>query len=156
MGIKTERLKLGTIEELEYGENSFDFITFGAVVEHLYSPKYCIKKAMNWLKPGGVIHIEVPSSNWLISKYMNIYFRLRGTNYVTNLSPMHNPFHLYEFDIKSFQKLGEQIGYTIDHYEYSVCEIYFIPRSSTKFRFTFSWPTVSSTSSCRNAKSSFS
>jgi len=128
MGINSDRLKLGTIEELEYEGNSFDFITFGAVVEHLYSPKYCLQRAMNWLKPGGLIQIEVPSSNWLISKYMNAYFRLRGTNYVTNLSPMHNPFHLYEFDLRSFQELGKILGYSIDHYEYSVCEIYFIPK----------------------------
>ncbi len=128
MGIDPERLKLGTIEDLEYDDNSFDFITFGAVVEHLYSPKLCIEKALKWLKPGGLIHIEVPSSKWLISKYMNAYFRIRGTSYVTNLSPMHVPFHLYEFDLKSFQVLGNRIGYSIDHYEYSVCEIYFIPR----------------------------
>ena len=128
MGVSSERLKLGSVEDLEYEENSFDFITFGAVVEHLYSPKFCIQKALSWLKPGGVIQIEVPSSGWLISKYMNKYYRLRGTNYVTNLSPMHSPFHLYEFDVKSFEKLGEQIGYTIDHFEYTVCEIYFIPK----------------------------
>ena len=128
MDIKPERLKLGTLEDLEYKENDFHFITFGAVVEHLYSPKSCIEKAMKWLKPGGIIQIEVPSSNWLISKYMNLFFRLRGTNYVTNLSPMHTPFHLYEFDLRSFQELGKEIGYTIVHSEFSVCEIYFIPK----------------------------
>jgi 2-polyprenyl-3-methyl-5-hydroxy-6-metoxy-1,4-benzoquinol methylase len=128
MNIRPERLKLGTIEDLEYEDGEFDFITFGAVVEHLYSPKICIEKAMKWLKPGGIIQIEVPSSNWLISKYMNLFFKLRGTNYVTNLSPMHTPFHLYEFDLCSFQELGKTIGYTIDHYEFSVCEIYFIPK----------------------------
>ena len=76
MGISSERLKLGSVEDLEYETNSFDFITFGAVVEHLYSPKLCIQKALNWLKPGGVTNRSA-SSNWLISKYMNAYFRLR-------------------------------------------------------------------------------
>ena len=128
MGIHPDRLKLGTIEELEYAKNSFDFITFGAVVEHLYSPKSCIEKALKWLKPGGVIQIEVPSSQWLISKYVNLYFKMRGTNYVTNLSPMHNPYHLYEFDIKSFKELGKRIGYSVEYFDYSVCEIYFIPK----------------------------
>ena len=128
MGIQPDRLKLGAIEELEYAENYFDFITFGAVLEHLYSPKSSIEKALKWLKPGGVIQIEVPSSKWLISKYVNSYFRLRGTNYVTNLSPMHSPYHLYEFDLKSFKELGKRIGYSIEYYEYSVCEIYFIPK----------------------------
>ncbi len=128
MGIPEDRLKLGAMEDLEYDKEAFNFITFGAVVEHLYSPKYCIAKAMTWLKPNGIIHIEVPSSNWLISKLINRYYRLRGTNYVTNLSPMHNPFHLYEFTHESFQELGKELGYTIDHYKYTVCELFFIPK----------------------------
>ncbi|MDB2408172.1 class I SAM-dependent methyltransferase [Crocinitomicaceae bacterium] len=128
MGISSERLKLGSVEDLEYEENYFDFITFGAVVEHLYSPKFCIERALQWLKPGGLMQIEVPSSKWLISKYVNSYFRFKGTNYVTNLSPMHGPYHLYEFDLRSFQELGKKIGFSIEHYEFSVCEIYFIPK----------------------------
>ena len=34
---------------------------------------------------------------------------MRGTNYVTNISPMHSPFHLYEFGLKSFEELGKKI-----------------------------------------------
>ncbi len=128
MGIRPDRLQLGSVEDLDYEKNSFDFITFGAVVEHLYSPKFCINKALKWLKPGGIIQIEVPSSKWLVSEYINMFYRIRGTNYVTNLSPMHTPFHLYEFDIKSFEALGKEIGYTIHHFNYTVCEIYAIPR----------------------------
>ena len=41
---------------------------------------------------------------------------------------MHFPFHLYEFDIKSFKKLGQKIGFHIEHYEYYVCDIPFIPK----------------------------
>ena len=103
MGIKSEQLKLGAIEDVEYPESAFDFITFGAVFEHVYEPALSLEKALNWLKPNGIIHIEVPSSCWLMPKFMNLYFKLRGTNYVTNLSPMHTPFHLHEFDLKSFQ-----------------------------------------------------
>lgn len=128
MGISENKLKLGAIENLEYDSESFDFITFGAVVEHLYNPRFCIEKALKWLKPNGIIHVEVPSSNWLISSIMNKYYRLIGTNYVTHLSPMHSPFHLYEFDLKSFEALGEQIGFSIEKHHFSVCEIFFIPK----------------------------
>jgi 2-polyprenyl-3-methyl-5-hydroxy-6-metoxy-1,4-benzoquinol methylase len=128
MGVSPERLKLGMIEELDYPENSFDFITFGAVFEHLYHPAASLEKAFKWLKPTGVIHIEVPSSRHFIARLFNFYNRLRGTNYVTNLSPMHSPFHLYEFGLKSFEELGKKLGYRIDKSLYSVCEIYFIPK----------------------------
>lgn len=128
MNIDPGKLKQGMIEEVDYPENHFDFITFGAVLEHLYHPAVSLEKAMKWLKPGGIIHAEVPSSGWLIAKIINFYYRVVGTNYVTNTSPMHDPFHLYEFDVKSFQKLGEQAGFKTIFHEYIVCTIRNIPR----------------------------
>jgi ubiquinone/menaquinone biosynthesis C-methylase UbiE len=127
MNLDSERLKLGMLEEMDYEENTFDFITFGAVLEHLYNPAYCIERTMKWLKPGGVIQIEVPSSNWLIPKFFNLYFKLIGTNYTTNLSPMHEPFHLFEFTLKSFQELAKKLNYEIAFNEIQVCSIYHIP-----------------------------
>ncbi len=127
MGIQQDRLKVGMVEELEYPENEFDFITFGAVVEHLYDPELCIQKAMKWLKPEGIIHIEVPSSKWLVSKIANTYYKLIGTNFVANLSPMHEPFHLYEFGLSSFEQNGKLNGYSVASYQFHVCET-FMPR----------------------------
>jgi 2-polyprenyl-3-methyl-5-hydroxy-6-metoxy-1,4-benzoquinol methylase len=73
MGIKPEQLKKGMLEEMNYEPDTFDFITFGAVLEHLYDPDKAIAKAMNWLKPNGLIHIEVPSSKHLVAKIFNLY-----------------------------------------------------------------------------------
>ena len=128
MKISPAKLRFGKIEDLEYEEQSFDFITFGAVFEHLYHPAACLEKAMRWLKPGGMIHIEVPSSAYLMSRIFNFYYRLRGTNYVTNLSPMHTPFHMYEFGYKSFARLAEKQGFRIASHQFHVCDIYHIPR----------------------------
>jgi 2-polyprenyl-3-methyl-5-hydroxy-6-metoxy-1,4-benzoquinol methylase len=128
MKINPSRLKLGMIEQVEYPQNHFDFITFGAVLEHLYHPAASIEKAIGWLKPGGIIHAEIPSSRWLIARMINFYYRLVGTNYVTNTSPMHEPFHLYEFELRSFQKLGERIGFIVASHEYMVCTIRNVPK----------------------------
>lgn len=127
MGISPDKLKLGMLEEMSYKEGEFDFITFGAVLEHLYNPSESIKRALSWLKPGGIIHIEVPSSRHLIGKLINLYYRIRGTNYVTNTSPMHTPFHLYEFDLKSFLRLGSRHHFQVAEKEYFVCDIMFFP-----------------------------
>jgi hypothetical protein len=70
-GIDSDKLKLGGIEDVEYAENYFDFITFGAVLEHLYDPSDSIIKALRWLKPNGVLHIELTSYKWLINKISN-------------------------------------------------------------------------------------
>lgn len=128
MGVDKEKLNLGTIEDLDYELEFFDFITFGAVFEHLYEPSKCLEKAFSWLKPNGIIHIEVPSSEWLLPKLMNFYFKLLGTNYVTNLSPMHTPFHLHEFSLKSFDKLSEKLNFKVENYRYDVCSIYYFPK----------------------------
>ena len=127
MGIDPSRLRLGAIEELDYPAASFDFITYGAVLEHLYHPAASIAKTMEWLRPNGIIHIEVPSARWLIAGIINTYYRIIGTSYVTNLSPMHVPFHLYEFDLRSFEALGKKLGFTIVKHRYEVCQIPFIP-----------------------------
>jgi ubiquinone/menaquinone biosynthesis C-methylase UbiE len=127
MGIKPEQLKLGMMEEVEYPENHFDFITFGAVLEHLYDPSDSILKAMKWLKPNGIIHIEIPSSDWFIGKIINLVYKLQGTDYVGNLSPMHEPYHLYEFGLKSFQEHAKQHGYEMAFHEYYVCQT-FMPK----------------------------
>ncbi len=124
MGVNPERLKMKTIEEAEYPENEFDFITYGAVLEHLYFPSNNIEKAMKWLKPGGIMHIEVPSSDWLIARLINIAYKVRGLDYVANLSPMHEPFHLYEFTLKSFEEHAKKHGYSIAYSEYYVCKTY--------------------------------
>ena len=127
MGISKDKIQLSTIEGANFPDNFFDFITFGAVFEHLYSPAAAMKKAIKWLKPGGVIHIEVPSTNNLNSKLINLYYGLTCTNYVTNLSPMHSPFHLFEFSMQSFNSLGVKLGYKVVESSYDVGTVYYIP-----------------------------
>lgn len=128
MGIPEDRLQLAGVENAHFPEASFDFVTFGAVLEHLQEPALAIEKAMRWLKPGGVVQAEVPSSRWLISKIANAFFAMHGVNYVTNLSPMHSPFHLYEFDLDSFRKHGAIAGYEVALHRTEVCTIYHVPR----------------------------
>ncbi|MBK8950103.1 MAG: class I SAM-dependent methyltransferase [Flavobacteriales bacterium] len=124
MGIAEDRLRLGMIEELDYPPASFDLVTFGVVLEHIYDPAAAIERAMGWLRPGGVMHIEVPSARWLINRLANLYYRLCGTDLVANTSPMHDPFHLYEFDLESFRKHSGRCGYEIAFHERYVCKTF--------------------------------
>lgn len=128
MGIRADKLKLGLIEEMEFPTGSFDFITFGAVLEHLYDPSEAIAKALKWLKEDGVIQVEVPSSDWLISKLVNIFYKITGTNFVTNISPMHEPYHLYEFTLQSFIENGKVNNYKVASFDYTICSLVHIPR----------------------------
>jgi 2-polyprenyl-3-methyl-5-hydroxy-6-metoxy-1,4-benzoquinol methylase len=115
------RLAMTTLEDAVFEPACFDFITFGAVLEHLYSPSASIDKALTWLRPGGIVHAEVPNADHLVSKIINTYFRLRGTNYVTHISPMHPPYHLYEFTRRSFKK------YRLAAHRFMVCSVINLP-----------------------------
>ena len=127
MGIDPVNLQLTMLEDAQFEPDFFDFITFGAVLEHLYDPSESILKALQWLKPGGILHMEIPNAQWFTNKVINLAYRFRGMDYVGNISPMHEPFHLYEFGLKSFQKHAEKNDYLIAHSEYYVCET-FLPK----------------------------
>lgn len=124
MGIDKNKISLRGVEDADFSDGQFDFITFGAVLEHLHDPSAAIKRAVCWLKPNGLIHIEVPSSKWLVSSMINLYNKVRLTDFVSNISPMHAPFHLYEFGLESFTRNGLRQGYEVAFHEYFVCKTY--------------------------------
>lgn len=127
MNISKEKIKNEAIENSTFEENQFDVITMFAVLEHLYDPARAVEQVLKWLKPGGLLFIEVPSSNWFIGKLINFYYKITFQGYVGNLSPMHSPYHLFEFSKKSFEYHSKINNYEIATYNYYVCET-FLPK----------------------------
>jgi hypothetical protein len=137
-GVPEDRLALATVETANYEPGMFDFVTFGAVLEHLADPAGIIERVMGWLAPGGLIHAEVPSSDWLTSRIVNRTYRLQGLDYVTNLSPMHPPYHLYEFTLRSFEKNGAQAGYEVAFLRRMTGRDVFLPGPASAWRWLMS------------------
>ena len=53
---------------------------------------------------------------------MNFQYRLRGLDYVTNLSPMHEPFHLYEFTLGlPFRQFAIKNNLEIEDHAFFAC-----------------------------------
>lgn len=123
-GIPGERIVLSPIENAKFPENHFDYINMGAVLEHLASPSDCLKQALHWVKPGGKIEIEVPNAEWTVNKLFNLFYKLTLQPFVANISPMHSPYHLFEFNLKSFKLNGELNKYKIIHHHYYVGPTY--------------------------------
>ena len=133
MDIPRDRLLRQSVEEAEFPKEKFDFISFGAVLEHLYHPSESIKKVLRWLKPGGIVYGEIPSSKYLMTHLQNTYYKFKGMDYVANLSPMHVPFHLYEFSSDSFSQLGKRLSFEVAETNHFVGPIYGgIPKSIQK------------------------
>jgi len=63
----------------------------------------------------------------LVARLLNLAYRVRGLDYVTNLSPMHPPYHLYEFTLESFVQHGRRTSYSVVDHRFYVCET-FLPR----------------------------
>lgn len=49
-----------TLEECEFDGPSFDLIRLSHVLEHMRDPVTALRQLAGWLRPGGVIYIEVP------------------------------------------------------------------------------------------------
>lgn len=123
-GIREDRLSLASVERADFPPASFDFINLSAVLEHVMDPADVLERTARWLKPHGLMHVEVPSSKFLLSRLVGLFYRLTGANYVINTCPMHAPFHLYEFGLESFVRLGRRTGYSVALHEYVPCAGY--------------------------------
>jgi SAM-dependent methyltransferase len=126
-GIKSDRLQLAAVEDAKYEPSAFDLVSFCAVLEHLEDPAAALERALSWLAPGGLIFVEVPSARWLTGRLLNLAYRAQGLDYVTDLSPMHEPYHLYEFTRESFERHGERAGYVVTVVGFLPCET-FLPK----------------------------
>lgn len=123
-GIPADRLQCVSVEDAEFAAERFDVVVFGAVLEHLADPSAALQKALGWVRPGGLVHFEVPSARWLVGRLINGYYRLTGSGFVSNLSPMHVPYHLYEFTPRTFAVHGAEHGYEIVHMDHFVCDTF--------------------------------
>ena len=115
-GADPDRLGQSAVEDADYPPASFDLVTFGAVLEHLTDPGDAIARALEWLRPDGLVHAEVPSSDWLMARLVDLAYRAQGLDYTSHLSPLHPPFHLFEFTLQSFRAHAAKHGYDVVHH----------------------------------------
>jgi 2-polyprenyl-3-methyl-5-hydroxy-6-metoxy-1,4-benzoquinol methylase len=120
----TQRYYNHAVENAEFDPDSFDLIMLAAVYEHLYTPFATLEQTLNWIKPGGFIFIEVPNSRWWIATLIGAMYRIRNLDYTIRLSPLHSPFHIYEFRHTTFEKALNRLNATLSLYEYHVCGTY--------------------------------
>ena len=126
-GIDPDRLQLSSVEDADLPTATFDLVTFGAVLEHLHDPAGAIERSLAWTAPAGLIHIEVPSARWLTSRLLRLAYQFQGLDYVPHLSPMHTPYHLYEFTLDAFTEHGRRAGYVVEFHTVYVAQTY-LPR----------------------------
>lgn len=106
----------GNIEKMElpYQKESFDYIIFADVLEHLYDPEGALIKVKPYLKSRGFIISSIP--NILHSSVM--FPLLRGRFSYRN-SGILDRTHLRFFTVAEIKQLFHNSGYTMDQLGYS-------------------------------------
>lgn len=93
----------GTLEDINFPENSFDVITMNHVIEHVPDPFSTLKECKRVLKPGGKVVVITPNIKSLAN---NIFGKdWRGWE---------SPRHLFLFSSKSLKACAEHVGLTVD------------------------------------------
>lgn len=117
MGLRPDQIIPGSVEDAELPPASFDYVHCGAVLEHVPEPGRALGRVLTWTRPGGIVHAEVPSAAWLLGRGMNAWYRVTGQGFVTNTSPMHPPYHLYEFTVASFRAAAASLPCALERHE---------------------------------------
>jgi ubiquinone/menaquinone biosynthesis C-methylase UbiE len=60
-GVEPERVIVSEGEALPFTDGSFDIVYSSNTIEHCHDPVKLLSEAMRVLKPGGILHLEVPN-----------------------------------------------------------------------------------------------
>ena len=63
-------------------------------------------------------------------RILDAVYRVQGLDYTCHLSPLHVPFHLFEFTLRSFQLHAQRLGYEVAGHRYYPGDTY-APRWAT-------------------------
>jgi len=102
-GKKGLNVMQGTIERINYPENSFDAVTMFYVLEHLPDPYDALKKILMMLKPRGMLILRIPHTTPIVK-----FLSLLGIK--NNLYDA--PFHLYDFSPETMTSLLKKAGFS--------------------------------------------
>ena len=102
------------LEAAKYPDNHFDVVTLGGVIEHLFCPGQMLLEINRILKPSGLLWMDAPNETSLFNHIGNLYFRIQGKNWVTQLSPTFSPYHVQGFTKKSIHVLLRNAGFTVE------------------------------------------
>ena len=94
-----QKLINSSIQDAPFQDGSFDAITCFHVLEHIDEPVSSIKKAMQLLKPGGILILEVPNIE-------SFGFKLFKRNWY----PLDIPVHINHFSLAVLDRIFHTIG----------------------------------------------
>jgi SAM-dependent methyltransferase len=98
------------IDRCGFADDSFDAVILAAVLEHLYDPDATVREIARVLRPGGAFFVDVPNEAGLYFRLGNLYQKLRGRDWVVNIAPTFEPFHVFGFSPRALRALLRKHG----------------------------------------------
>lgn len=107
-------IRVGSLEEQRFPDESFDVVFMGDVIEHILRPKDDLREIRRVMKPGGILALAYPMElNHLVP-------RLRGLFQIHHHSKG-NPYHLFYYSPRTLSRLLDLCGFdTLMHREYKM------------------------------------
>jgi len=91
---------VGSVEDVDYEPGSFDIITMWHFLEHTRKPSKCLEKAYLWLKPDGILVVDVP--NYAGTDAKKTWAQWKGWQL---------PYHFYHFTPDTLRRLLAKYGF---------------------------------------------
>jgi 2-polyprenyl-3-methyl-5-hydroxy-6-metoxy-1,4-benzoquinol methylase len=95
-------ITVGALTDANLSEQAFDVITLWHALEHMPDPQETIQKARMWLKPDGILAVDVPN-------YLGTDARKQGTNW----NGWDLPYHYYHFTPKSLNRFLNKFDFQV-------------------------------------------
>lgn len=105
----------GNVEDAGYPANYFDIVWMSQVIEHLPSPKDCLKEIKRILKPDGRLYVFCPNAGSYLAKLFGKYWH-----------GWHVPFHFYGFNTKTMTEMAKNTGFVVKEIKKSTPDNFFI------------------------------
>lgn len=103
-------VRCATVEKAGFGENSFDYVHMGDLIEHVLDPVALLEESKRVLKQGGKLIIITPNMDCFWSHTTKALFTLFGIPW-SSLTP---PHHLFDFSYGNLEKLLVDNGFDIE------------------------------------------
>lgn len=91
----------------------YDLVTLLHVLEHVDHPNDLMETFKEYMNDDALLFIEVPNTESTFLKIIDRFYKLKGLNWSSRLSPLHPPFHKYGYNPKSLRYILESHGYEV-------------------------------------------
>ena len=90
-------VQIGFAQNLEFAAETFDLITMSHVLEHVDNPTTMLEKLRTWLKPNGILALEVPNVEAVCQSPKNTF----------------HTAHLFNFNPETLALLAKKTGFSV-------------------------------------------